>query len=44
MGLGGHLVFVQSSEENRFVDDLRPANKPITWMGGSDAVENKTCA
>ena len=41
MALGGHLVSVHSQEENRFVDDLRPANKPVTWMGGSETVEKK---
>ena len=44
VALGGHLVSVHSQEENRFVHDLRPANKIGsigTWMGGSDTVENK---
>ena len=39
MALGGHLVSVHSQEEQKFVGDLRPANKPVMWMGGSDTVE-----
>ena len=41
MALGGHLVSVHSQEEQKFVGDLRPANKPVMWMGGSDTVEKK---
>merc|ERR1712002_159324 len=42
MGLGGHLVSVQSPEEHKFVADLGlVSDEEAVYMGGSDFVEKK---